>query len=401
MTADSITLRDDGGVTYARGFRAAAVHCGIRKTTRDLALIVSDVPAHGAGVFTTNVYAAPPVQVSKAHLRSDTVRAILVNSGNANAATGEQGRAAAVRCAEEVAYRLQCAPNEIVVASTGIIGVPLPAEKIVTALDVLVAGLSPAGGTAAAEAILTTDTFVKQRAGDVSLRGGTVRLGGIAKGAGMIMPNMATMLAFLTTDAAIERHTLQRLLRQATARTFNRITVDGDTSTNDMVVVLANGAAGVAVQPEDEEAFGAALEAVCRELALLIVRDGEGATKFVTVTVAGAPSEEAADTIARTIANSPLVKTALTGCNPNWGRILAAAGRAGVPFDPERVQVYLNGVLTVQNGMAAGATKDVLDAVMREKTIEIRVLLSIGAAEATVWTCDLSHHYVDINIAYS
>jgi len=401
MAPTPLHLRDDAGVTFARGFRAAAVPCGIRQYTRDLALIVSDTPAHGAGVFTTNIFCAPPVMLSKAHLHSETVRAILVNSGNANAATGEPGYQAAVTCAEETAYRLGCPPNEIIVASTGIIGVPLPVGKIVAALDPLVANLSCDGGADAAQAILTTDTFAKQRACEVPLSDGTVRIGGIAKGAGMIMPNMATMLAFLTTDAVIERHTLQRLLQHAVEHSFNRITIDGDTSTNDMAVILANGASGVALQPGDEACFGAALDEICRALALLIVRDGEGATKFVTVTVEGAPSENAADAIARTIANSPLVKTALTGCNPNWGRILAAAGRAGVPFDPAGVQVFLNTVLTVRDGIAAGVPKDVLDAVMREKDIEIRLLLNVGSARATVWTCDLSHAYVDINIAYS
>jgi len=401
MTPNPISLRDDCGVTFARGFRAAAVRCGIRKSTPDLTLIVSDTPAHGAGVFTTNLFCAPPVVLSKAHLRSETLRAILVNSGNANAATGAAGYQAATTCAEETAYRLGCTPHEIIVASTGIIGVPLPVGKIVAALDQLVAGLTPDGGAAAAQAILTTDTFAKQCACEVPLSGGTVRIGGIAKGAGMIMPNMATMLSFLTTDAAIERHTLQRLLQHAVAQSFNRITIDGDTSTNDMVVMLANGAAGVTLQPADEARFGAALDAVCHALAMLIVRDGEGATKFVAVTVEGAPSENAADAIARTIANSPLVKTALTGCNPNWGRILAAAGRAGVPFDPASVQVFLNNVLTVRDGIAAGVPKDVLDAIMREKDLEIRLQLNLGAARATVWTCDLSHAYVDINIAYS
>ncbi len=401
MAPNTLHLRDDVGVTFARGFRAAALHCGTRKSTLDLALIVSDTPARGAGVFTANLFCAPPVLLSKAHLHSATLRAILVNSGNANAATGDPGYQAAVTCAEETAYRLGCPPNEIIVASTGIIGVPLPVEKIIASLDQLVANLTPDGGADAARAILTTDTFAKQRACEVPLGGGTVRIGGIAKGAGMIMPNMATMLAFITTDAAIERHTLQRLLKHAVDQSFNRITVDGDTSTNDMAVILANGASGVILQPEDEARFGAALDAVCHALAMLIVRDGEGATKFVSVTVEGAPSEPAADAIARTIANSPLVKTALTGCNPNWGRILAAAGRAGVPFDPAGVHVFLNNVLTVRDGIAAGVPKDVLDAIMREKNIEIRLQLNLGTARATVWTCDLSRAYVDINIAYT
>ena len=395
------TLRDDCGITFARGYRAAALNCGIRKSKPDLTLIVSDPPAAAAGVFTTNLFKAAPVCVSQAHLRSERIRAILVNSGNANAATGAAGHDAALTCAAETARRLGCAPTEVLIASTGIIGVPLPTEKIVAGLDTLVATAAPSGGDAAAQAILTTDTFVKQRACEVALRGGTVRLGGIAKGAGMIMPNMATMLAFITTDAAIERQTLQRLLARANALSFNRITVDGDTSTNDMALLLANGASGVTLTPDDEPIFAAALDALCQALAQLIVRDGEGATKFVTITVEGCASEHDADAIARTIANSPLVKTAITGCNPNWGRIVAAAGRAGVPFEPATLDVYLNGVLTVRAGGAAGAQKDVLDALMRQPEIEIRLVLCAGGAAATVWTCDLSHEYVSINVDYS
>ncbi len=394
-------LLDEQGVTYPRGFRAAAVHCGIRKRALDLALIVSETPASGAGVFTRNRCCAAPVIVSRRHLAGGVPRAILVNSGNANAATGAAGVRAAEECVKATAQRLGCPPAEVLVASTGIIGVPLPAGKIISALDGLVRGLSPAHGAAAAQAIMTTDTFPKQRALSVKLRGGTVRLGGIAKGAGMIMPNMATMLSFITCDARIGATRWQRLLRRAVNASFNRISIDGDTSTNDCVLALANGAAGVPVCADEEPRFFAALQALCMELAHLIVRDGEGATKFVTITVEGCARTRHADLIARTVANSPLVKTALTGCNPNWGRVIAAAGRAGVVFDPERLDVYFNGVLTVKNGCAAGAAKDVLDALFKQKEITIRIVLREGRAHATVWTTDLSHEYVAINVAYS
>lgn len=394
-------LLENEGVTFAQGYRAAAVHCGIRKKALDLALIVSDKPALAAGMFTRNRCCAAPVIVARRHLASRSVRGMLVNSGNANAATGAAGVRAAETCLKEAARRLHCQPTELLVASTGIIGVPLPVEKIVGALDELVAGLAPGNGARAAEAIMTTDTFPKQRACSVALRGGTVRLGGIAKGAGMIMPNMATMLAFITCDAHIGRTRWQRMLRHAVNASFNRITVDGDTSTNDCVLALVNGASGVAVVKDEEHKLYDALQAVCLELAQLIVRDGEGATKFVTITVEGCRRAREADALARTVANSPLVKTALAGCNPNWGRVIAAAGRAGVVFDPDRIDVYFNGVLTVKNGCGAGASKAVLDELFKQKEITIRIVLHEGRARATVWTTDLSHEYVTINVAYS
>jgi len=396
-----MNLETTHGITWPRGYRAAATNCGIKQEALDLALIVSDTPAAAAGVFTTNVCCAAPVQVSKRHIHSEQIRAILVNSGNANAATGEEGLAAAVMCVEEVAYRLQCAPTEVLVASTGIIGTLLPKEKIIDSLDMLVAGLSESEGDVAAEAILTTDTGIKQCGCSVELRGGTVRIGGIAKGSGMIMPNMATMLGFITTDAGIERHHLQVLLKKAADASFNRITVDGDTSTNDSVFMLANGESGVKVAEDEYDIVYEALEAVCVELAQMIVRDGEGATKFVTVRVEGSKTEEDAETIARTIANSPLVKTALYGENPNWGRILMAAGRAGVCYDQNGVDVYLNEVQAVANGQGAGTDPAELAEALKPVDLTLRVILTEGTASAEVWTCDLTHDYVDINVAYT
>jgi glutamate N-acetyltransferase/amino-acid N-acetyltransferase len=389
------------GVTWASGYRAAAVHCGIKSDSTDVALLVSDTPAAAAGVFTTNVCCAAPVLVSKRHIHSEAVYAILVNSGNANAATGEEGFSAAVMCTEEVAYRLQCAPTEVLVASTGIIGTQLPGEKIIASLDMLIAGLSDTGGQEAAEAILTTDTCTKQCACDVMLSGGTIRIGGMAKGSGMIMPNMATMLAFITTDAAIERHLQQQLLEKAVRCSFNRITVDGDTSTNDCVIMLANGASGIQATEQDLDILYEALESICIELAKMIVRDGEGATKFVSINVEGCRTEEDAEAIARTIANSPLVKTAIYGENPNWGRILAAAGRAGVAYDQAGVDVYLNDVKAVDSGCHAGTQTMVLADALKPSELVIRVVLSEGDKQAEVWTCDMTHAYVDINVAYT
>jgi glutamate N-acetyltransferase/amino-acid N-acetyltransferase len=287
------------------------------------------------------------------------------------------------------------------VASTGIIGTPLPREKIIASLDTLIAGLSEAGGRDAAEAILTTDTCIKQCAGEIMLSGGRVRIGGMAKGSGMIMPDMATMLCFITTDAAVERHQLQQLLEKAVNHSFNRITVDGDTSTNDCVIMLANGASGIQATEQDCAILYEALEALCIELAKMIVRDGEGATKFVSIVVEGCRTEDDAEAIARTIANSPLVKTALYGENPNWGRILAAAGRAGVAYDQNGVDVYLNDIKAVAGGRHAGTRKTELAEALAPTELIIRVVLSEGDKQAEVWTCDLTHAYVDINVAYT
>jgi glutamate N-acetyltransferase/amino-acid N-acetyltransferase len=395
------TLTDTHGVTYARGYRAGAINCGIRKERLDLALIVSDTPATAGGVFTRNLCCAAPVALSRRNINADTCRAILVNSGNANAATGEPGYQAALLCAEETATKLGCAPTEVLVASTGIIGVPLPHKKIVDGLDKLIAALAPDGGDAVSQAILTTDLVRKQCACEIKVGKGIVRIGGVAKGSGMIMPNMGTMLCFITTDAALSRHRVQRLLAKAADVSFNRITVDGDTSTNDCVILLANGASGVTVEGADEAAFLDGLTRVCTALAQMIVRDGEGATKFVTITAEGCATEEGADAIARTVANSPLVKTALCGCNPNWGRIIAAAGRAGVAFDPAKIDVFINDVIACKNGGNAGTPKPALDAAVAPHDIEIRIVFAEGTASATVWTCDFSHKYIDINVDYS
>ncbi len=329
------------GITAARGFVAAGVHCGIRRRRADLALVVSDGPASAAAVFTTNRVQAAPILVSRESLAASGghARAVVVNSGNANACTGEAGLRAARRTADEAARLLEIPPEQVLVASTGVIGVPLPVLRLVSALPRAVQSLAVGGGVAAAEAILTTDTCTKQAVRTVETSSGTYVVGGMAKGSGMIHPNLATTLGLVTTDAAVAPGLLRRCLERAVEVSFNRITVDGDTSTNDMVAVLAGGASGVAVCAGGVPRFEEALTEVLVDLAKQVARDGEGATKFITVEVQGAASDEDALRVARTVAGSPLVKTALHGADANWGRVVAAAGRAGVGREPEVMRV--------------------------------------------------------------
>ncbi|MGB7560825.1 MAG: bifunctional glutamate N-acetyltransferase/amino-acid acetyltransferase ArgJ, partial [Candidatus Acidiferrales bacterium] len=340
-----------------RGFTFSAAACGLKKSGLDLGLIVSETPAAAACVFTTNLVKAAPVFVSQAHLRKSAgkMRAIIVNSGNANCATGAAGLDASSRTAKELAKAIMCRPEQILVCSTGVIGLPLRVERILRAIPELNASRSerPDSYAQLTRAIMTTDTRPKWAAANCRIGGKEVRVLGCTKGAGMIHPNMATMLAFVVTDAAAAPAVLSRALREAVAGTFNSITVDGDTSTNDTLALLANGASGapaIRAGTADYKKFRAALEAVCRSLALQTVADGEGAHRVVEIEVRGAQSDRAADQIARTIANSPLVKTALAGGDPNWGRILAAAGRAGVRFDPGRVEIHMAGILMCRNG---------------------------------------------------
>ncbi|RLD11794.1 MAG: ornithine acetyltransferase [Chlamydiae bacterium] len=389
------------GITYPKGFKTSALNCGLKQSKLDLMIVTSDPPATPAGVFTKNVCCAAPVILSKNHINSEKIKAILVNSGNANAATGDEGYANAMKCVEELATRLNCIPTEILMSSTGIIGVPLQSDKIINSLDVLIKNLSENNDENAAQAILTTDTFAKKAVCEIELSGGKIKIGGIAKGSGMIMPDMATMLAFITTDVEIDKHILKVALKKAVDKSFNRITIDSDTSTNDSVIILANGASNVALTEDDKITFNEALESVCIDLAKMIVRDGEGATKFVAVIAEGCKTENDADKIARSIANSPLVKTALYGCNPNWGRVVAAAGKSGVSFDQNKLDVYFNGVLTVKNGLKANADPKILKKEFEKQGIEITVNINSGNSQATIWTCDLSHKYVDINVNYS
>jgi glutamate N-acetyltransferase/amino-acid N-acetyltransferase len=391
-----------------RGFRFAATACGLKKTgALDLAIFGSDVPASAAAVFTQNLVVAAPVLISKAHLRASKgrMRAVVVNAGNANCATGPAGHAAAVRTVAETAKRLGCKPEEVFVCSTGVIGVPLALDKILRAVPVL-ARHRRASARSFAEvslAICTTDTRPKTAAASFKMAGKRVHIVGCAKGAGMIHPNMATTLAFVTTDAAIAPSLLQKTLREVTARTFNSISIDGDTSTNDTLLVLANGAAGapaIKAGGSAHRAFARALEEVCHSLALQIVADGEGAQRVVEIEVRGAKSEAAARQIARTIATSPLVKTAFAGGDPNWGRVFAAAGRAGVAFDPARVDITMAGIPVLRRGQPLEFNERAASNRLLAEHVPIMMNLHAGPGMARYWTCDFTAEYVRINASY-
>ncbi len=391
-----------------RGFRFAATNCGLRKAPNlDLGLVIGDEEVAAAGVFTQNLVQAAPVVLCRRNLRSagSRMRALIVNSRNANCATGDAGMVASETTAQSVARELGCDPEQIFVCSTGVIGVPLPVGKILQAVPALVkaADHTAEGFGGFTRAIMTTDTRPKWAASRCTLSGQSVRLLGCAKGAGMIHPNMATTLAYVFTDAAIRTPLLQRALNHTVGDTFNSITVDGDTSTNDTLLVLASGAAGnrpIGKPDADYRRFLAALASVLRSLALQIVADGEGATRVIEIEVCGAASDDAARKVAHTIAGSSLVKTMFAGADPNWGRILAAAGRSGVKFDPRRANVYLAGVLTCRGGVEhAFSERDVHRRMLRD-FIPVRVELGPGRGRACVWTCDFTSDYVHINASY-
>jgi glutamate N-acetyltransferase/amino-acid N-acetyltransferase len=411
MPETSSTVRDfaiapaTGGVTAPQGFRSAALHCGIKAAASalDLTVLAADGNASAAGIFTTNLAQAAPVLVSKRHLeRSKGVaRAIVVNSGCANACTGTQGMADADRMAAEVAAGLGCSPEQVLVASTGVIGVNLRMDKVVSGIHAAVPALARGKGSETARAIMTTDPFPKECAVAVQTGRGSFLVGGTAKGSGMIEPKMATMLGFLTTDAAVPPALLQRALKEAASDTFNAITVDGDGSTNDSLYVMASGTSGVMIDDDSYPALLEALLQVSRELALGIVRGGEGATKLIAINVHDARSRDDARQVARTIANSPLVKTAVHGADPNWGRIVAAAGRAGVAFDMNRVTVHVGGILLFENGLPHDGNAPQAGEYLKNTDVRIDLNLGTGGgANATIWTCDLSAEYVRINGEY-
>ena len=393
----------DGGVTAARGFRAAGVRCGIKQQGPDLAVICSDRDCSAAGVFTTNAFKAASVVLNRERLSSGRARAIVVNSGNANACTGERGLRDAERICRRAAELLGIAPELVLNASTGIIGVPLPMPKIESGIEEAVRSVSEDGGPSAALAIMTTDTRRKVAAYEIELNGKTVRLGGICKGAGMICPNMATMLCFITTDAEIDAPALQKSLTSNVERSFNSLTVDGDMSTNDSVIVLANGASGcgrIVEGTQEYELFDRALGQVCLDLAKAIAKDGEGATKYVEVRVTGADTYEDAKAAAMTVANSPLVKTAIFGQDPNWGRVLCAAGRSGAHVVPEKTSLYFGDVKIVANGEPLELEAEAARRPMLEPELAITIDLGVGSESASVFTCDLSYDYVRINAEY-
>jgi len=396
-----------GGVVAPLAFQCAAAGCGIKTRPKalDLGLILSELPATAAAVFTTNRVVSPAITVTREHLRRPKARGIVVNAGNANACTGEGGLKDARRMAALAARCCGTRAEEFLVAGTGIIGRRLPMKKVQAGIRDAATRLGRSGrhNDAFARAIMTTDTVPKGTAMAFSLSGKTVRIGGAAKGSGMIAPNMATMLAFLTTDCAIARPMLRMALREATRTTFNCVTVDGDCSTNDTVVILANGAAGnspLRRAGRDYHAFRKGLLAVCETLAKAIARDGEGATRFVEVRVTDAGTAREADQVARKIANSPLVKAAVYGADPNWGRIICAAGASGAPVEPERMQLHINGVRLFRNGVPCRVRAERLADCMRPRDITINLDLGRGKHAARIWTCDLSKEYVSINAEY-
>lgn len=398
-----------GGVTTPSGFLAGAASCGLKKgSDLDLALLYSTRDCTAAGVFTRNRVVAAPVLLDRETLEehSHEIRGVVANAGNANACTGAPGLWAARQMQQNAAFALGCRPEQLLVLSTGVIGVQLPMPRVNSGIDAAANRLGADRGNAMARAIMTTDTGPKEIAVRVNMGEETVCVGGVAKGSGMIHPDMATMLAVITTDAAVPAELAPSLLGDAVAQSFNRISVDGDTSTNDTVLLLCNGESGVVVDRDQGwETLKEAVDYVCRELAQMIVRDGEGATKFVAIQVSGLESDDAAHQVANTIATSPLVKTALAGSDANWGRILAAAGRAGVPFEQSKSELWVANpggrqLQLVNEGTPTDYEESEAAAIFAEQDIDIHLQLGNGDGQATVWTCDLSHDYVTINADY-
>ena len=395
----------DGGITAVSGIRAAGLHAGIKAAdAKDVALIVTDAPATAAGVFTKNSVTAAPVLLCRDHLRDGTAQAVIVNSGNANACTGEVGMANARRMATATAEQLGIEANLVLVSSTGVIGQQLPMDKIENGIQAAASALSSEGGADAAEAIMTTDTHPKSVAVEIEIGDTPVRIGGIAKGSGMIAPNMATMLSYLTTDARINAEVLQAALNRVVDDTYNLLTVDTDRSTNDTVLILATGHAEnaeiVTAEGDAYEAFCAGLQCVCTELVKMLARDGEGATKLVEVIVKHAKNRDDAERAARAVAESPLVKTAVFANDANWGRIMMAIGKSGAAFDPYQVDVSLADYRLVKNGMDAGYDEDQATALFAQDPVRITIDLRAGDTEITMWTCDYSYDYIRINADY-
>ncbi len=397
-----------GGVCAATGFTANGIHCGIRKnrTKKDLSLILSEKPASAAAVYTTNLVKGAPLTVTKKHIANGVAQAVICNSGNANTCNAN-GIEIAEQMSDELAHALNISANDVVVASTGVIGQPLNITPIKEGIPSLVAGLSKDGGEAAAEGIMTTDTVKKEIAVEFTVGGKVCRMGGIAKGSGMIHPNMATMLVFITTDAAISSEMLQKALSTDIANTFNMISIDGDTSTNDMVTVLANGMAGnaeICFEGEDFDEFMKALNTVTVHLCRMIAGDGEGATKLLECHVSGADTLDTAKTVAKSVICSSLLKAAMFGADANWGRVLCAIGYSGADVDVNRVDVSFRSakgtVAVCKNGAGVEFSEEVAKEILLEREIEILVSVGDGAYAATAWGCDLTYDYVKINGDY-
>lgn len=394
----------DGGITAPAGFLASGVAAGIKRSGRpDVAIISAERSVPASAVFTRNTMAAAPVLLSRRHIAAGTARAVVINAGNANACTGARGEDDAAAMALAAAEALGCSTAEVLVSSTGVIGVPMPTGAVLAGVGAAAAALDPDGGGAAAEAIMTTDTFAKTVALTVGCQGRSFTVGGMAKGSGMIRPDMATMLAFLTTDAPLTSEACDAALRAAVNLTFNRITVDSDTSTNDMCSLMASGAEGGEAIGSGSPCFAAvaaALHEVCERLAKMVARDGEGATKLVTVDVRGAASDTDAEAVAFAIADSPLVKTAIFGGDANWGRVAMAVGKSGARVDPHRLDISFAGIPTCEAGAGLRFDEDEAARALARPEVAVEVDLHLGEAAATVWTCDLTYEYVRINGDY-
>ncbi len=394
---------EGASITSAKGFQAAGVSCGIKKSGRDLALLFSEDSAVAAGAFTRNLVQAAPVLLCREKI-DNPIRAVVINSGNANACTGEQGMRDAAEMAQLTAAQLNVDAEQVLVCSTGVIGVPLPMDKIRQGIEDAAASLTVErqGGEAAAQAILTTDTSVKQVAYRGDLAEGSFHLAGISKGSGMICPNMATMLGFIVTDAKISSLLLNRIFQEAVDRSFNMISVDGETSTNDTALILANAASGVEITEESPayELFSEVLNLACRELALKIVEDGEGITKVITLTVKGVQDKRSGKVLARSVLNSLLVKAAFYGEDANWGRIIAALGYAGIDFDPAKVDIYIGPIQVASKGGALPFCENKAKAILEQREVSVLVDLNAGPCAVTAWGTDLSHDYVSINSNY-
>ena len=400
-----ITFIDDGTVTTPQGFSAGATYAGLKTYSEDkldLGLIVSDLPCVAAGVFTTSTIKSSTVTVNRENLAQSLSRAIIVNAGIANTSVGQQGYIDAQEMTSLAARKIGALPHEVLVCSTGVIGVELPMSLIRTGVDVI--QLSPDGGHDVARAMMTTDTRPKEVAVSFEIEGRQVHLGGVAKGSGMIHPNMATMLSFITTDAAVEANFLQDTLREVADSSLNMLSVDGDSSTNDTVLVLANGMAGnapISAASPEADTFRQALLDTCIYLTRELARDGEGASHLITVEVSGAATLDDARKAARTISSSNLVKSAVYGADPNWGRILMAVGRSGADADESKIDLFVNGVCIMEAGSPVPFHRDAVVALMRQPEVSIRVNLNLGPGEATAWGCDLTQEYVIINSAYT
>jgi len=392
------------GVTFPRGFMATGVEAYIKKQTRDLAVVYSEYPCQAAGVFTTNKVQASCVAYNRRIVENSTVRALVVNSGNANACTGAQGEEDTLQMARLVAGELNIQPAEVLVASTGVIGVNLPMDRISKGIEQACRNLSADGGDDASAAIMTTDTFPKLAGVEFEIGGRIIRIGAMAKGSGMIHPNMATMLAFITTDAAITCECLQQALRDSTDISFNMISVDGDTSTNDMAIIMANGQAQNKVidnpASEDYSLFKQALDQVNIALAKMIARDGEGATRIIEVEAAGAKNNRDARIIARAIVSSNLFKAAVYGQDANWGRIICAAGYSGVDLNPDMIDIWLGRQQVAQNGSGLPFDEDLAREDLAQEVVKVKIGLNQGTGQATAWGCDLTYDYVKINASY-